>query len=161
MGTCIHVGSSFFMRGQAMKQKEDTSIMSPEMQAFLELVDREAQRVHLLNENNRVTSEKPLTMNRVIWQPSFEMVDFAVPSDGSFKVNSTNGGEERPKEVEEKGPKRALKRPGDSVIDLASLPPKEKIKKTSTSTSDIVLCDAKKEADSLFGAKNWSLWFKS
>lgn len=144
-----------------MEQKEDTSITSPDMQAFLELVDREAQRFHMLKENNRVTSEKPITMNRVIWQPSFEMVDFALPSDGSFKVNSTNGGEEHPKEVKEKGTKRALKRPGDSVIDLASLPPKEKTKKTSTSTSGDVSCDVKREADSLFGAKNWSLWYKS
>lgn len=151
-----------------MEQKENTSIessnMTPEMRTFFDLVDREAQRVHLLSKNNRmVSAEKPLTPNQVIWQPSFEMVDFALPSDGSSKViNSTNnGGEERTGEVEEKGPKRTLKRPRDSV-DLASLPPnKEKTRKTSSSDA-VLSCETKKEADpSVYGAKNWSLWYKS
>ncbi|XP_043703059.1 uncharacterized protein LOC122653182 [Telopea speciosissima] len=148
-----------------MVQKEssnDSETSSPDLRAFLNLVDR-AHSLQLLKEKNQGL-EKPIRNNFSAWQPSFEPEDFNLPPKRGSTSTSTvdrprtsaamveggggsgSGGDEG---KEEKRMKNGLKRPRH-LVDLAlhHVPEKGLKKREETSSKVLLLCDLNKEVES-------------
>ncbi|KAL5977360.1 hypothetical protein ACLOJK_021706 [Asimina triloba] len=77
--------------GKMDDQKEgsdgETDINSPDVQAFIDLVDREAHLFALLKENGQI-QEKNQLRHGIGWQPTFVIQDFHIPSR-SVKQNAS------------------------------------------------------------------------
>ncbi|URE06402.1 hypothetical protein MUK42_03018 [Musa troglodytarum] len=69
----------------------ESSTVSPDVQAFFDLVDREGRRrrLELLNEKKEEASSGKRPANKVVpWQPKFEMEDFELSSERVVEFGS-------------------------------------------------------------------------
>ncbi|KAK1261196.1 hypothetical protein QJS04_geneDACA023640 [Acorus gramineus] len=132
---------------------ESPSLKSPEIQAFFELVDREAQRFQMINERKeRETCNKALVKSSITWKPSFEMEDF-IEKDLSGPSTVVVGAQEGKHQ-------RGLKRPAGTSVNLAPLVcDDERLRKTCSIHRGV--CDSKDVDDPVIDVSLWRLWFNN
>nr|XP_010941558.1 uncharacterized protein LOC105059807 [Elaeis guineensis]XP_010941559.1 uncharacterized protein LOC105059807 [Elaeis guineensis] len=120
-----------------MEKKESNeggSSMSPDIQAFCDLVDREAYRIQLLDQMKNQNSGKQLVNKTTTWQPIFEPEDFKLLSEKGPRdlVKAPVGGKEGDsRETKEKRLMRGMKRVGELLPPILAY--KEKMQKTTAS----------------------------
>ncbi|KAK1308078.1 hypothetical protein QJS10_CPA09g01158 [Acorus calamus] len=143
-----------------MEQTEKSNIelpglKSPEIQAFFELVDREAQRFQMINKRKeRETSNKALVKSSITWKPSFEMEDF-IEKDLSGPSNVVVVGAQEGKR------QRGLKRPAGSAVNLAPLVVCDDERLRKKCSIDRGICDSKNADDPVIDVSLWRLWFNN
>ncbi|KAK1284117.1 hypothetical protein QJS10_CPB21g00974 [Acorus calamus] len=130
------------------------SLKSPEIQAFFELVDREAQRFQMINERKkRETCNKELVKSSITWKPSFEMEDFIEDPSGPSNVVVVG--------AQEGKHKKGLKRPAGSSVNLAPLVVCDDEGLRKKCSIDRGVCDSKDVDDPVIDVTLWRLWFNN